>query len=225
MGRLVEVTERLSAVQAWESAQLGKASIVDVRGPAAFALGHPRGALNLPFSPKGLEERLGLLLQPGTPVILVAEDPNQAESALLQLQKGSFPVFGVVEDSISAWYENDLPMVILPEVSVHEIARAVPGGNVVVLDVREPIEWEMGHVPGAILISLGALRERIQELPVETGIAVICEAGVRSSSAASILQAEGFTEVSNVSEGTGGYRKAGLPLEFHREESAHERIS
>jgi len=196
---------------------LGEALIVDVRGPAEFALGHPRGALSLPFSPKGLEERLGMLLPSGTHVILIAEDPSQTEAALSQLQGGPFPVLYTVEGSITAWYNNDLPVEILPEVSVQELARAVPGRNVVVLDVREPIEWEMGHVPGAILISLGALRERIQELPVETGIAVICEAGVRSSSAASILQAEGFTGVSNVSEGTGGYRKSGLALEFFKE--------
>jgi hydroxyacylglutathione hydrolase len=225
MGRLVEVTERVSAVQAWESARLGQAAIVDVRGPAEFALGHPRGALSLPFSRKGLEERLGMLLQPGTPVILITDDPGQAEAALSQLRGSAFPVLYVVEGSINAWHESDLPMEILPEVSVYEISRAVPGGNVVVLDVREPIEWETGHVPGAILISLGALRERMQELPTGIGIAVICEAGVRSSSAASILQVEGFTEVSNVSEGTGGYRKAGLPLEMFEAGSDHERIA
>ena len=219
------MAEHLSAVKTWELAQSGEASIVDVRGPAEFARGHPQGALSLPFSTKGLEERLSVLLQPGTPVILITGNPGQAKAALSQLRGGTFPVLYVVEGSINAWYENDLPMERLPEVSVHEISRVVPSGNVVVLDVRESIEWETGHVPGAILISLGALRERIQELPVETGIAVICEAGVRSSSAASILQAEGFTEVSNVSEGTGGYRKAGLPLEFLKEESAHERIS
>ena len=209
------MTEHLSAVQAWESAQLGKASIVDVRGPAEFALGHPQGALSLPFSRKGLEERLGILLRYGTPVILVAEDPDQAESALSQFQKGPFPVFGVVEDSINDWYENGLPMEILAEVSVHETAEAAADGNTVVLDVREPIEWEMGHVPGALLISLGQLRHNLDQVPREAHIAVICEAGIRSSSAASLLQAEGFPHIVNVTEGTGGYRNAGLPVEFY----------
>ncbi len=219
------MTERLSAVQAWESAHLGKASIVDVRGQSQFALGHPLGALSLPFSRKGLEERLGILLQYGTPVILVAEDPDQAESALLQFQESSFPVFGVVEDSINGWYENGLPMQILAEVSVHETARAAADGNTVVLDVREPIEWEMGHVPGALLISLGTLRERLHELSLEASIVVICEAGVRSSSAASILQAEGFDGVSHVPEGTGGYRRAGLNLEFSQDNSSYGKIT
>jgi hydroxyacylglutathione hydrolase len=122
-----------------------------------------------------------------------------------------------VEDSINGWYENDLPMEILAEVSVHETAAAAADGNTVVLDVREPIEWEMGHVPGALLISLGTLRERLHELSLEASIVVICEAGVRSSSAASILQAEGFDCVSHVPEGTGGYRRAGLDLEFKKD--------
>ena len=211
--------DRLSAVKAWEFAQLGEAFIVDVREQSKFALGHPQGALSLPFSQKGLEERLAVLLQDGTPVILVAEDPDQAESALSQFQKGHFPVFGVVEDSINGWYENGLPMEILAEVSVHETAEAAADGNTVVLDVREPIEWEMGHVPGALLISLGTLRERLHELSLEASIVVICEAGVRSSSAASILQAEGFDGVSHVPEGTGGYRRAGLNLEFSEDNS------
>ena len=213
------MAERLSAVQAWESARLGKASIVDVRGQSKFAHGHPKGALSLPFSQKGLEKRLSILLEPGTPVILVSEDTDQAESALSQLQEGAFPVFGVMEDSINSWYENGLPMEILAEVSMHETAGADADGNTVVLDVREPIEWEIGHVPGALLISLGTLRERLHELPLEASIIVICEAGVRSSSAASILQAEGFAGVAHVPEGSGGYRRAGLRLQFPEEDS------
>jgi len=58
------------------------------------------------------------------------------------------------------------------------------------------------------------LRERLHELPQEAGITVICEAGVRSSAAASILQAHGFVGVANVLEGTAGYRNASLPLQF-----------
>ena len=124
-----------------------------------------------------------------------------------------------------AWSDSDLPLEILAEVSVRQLAGAVPGGDTVVLDVREPIEWEMGHVPGAFLISLGTLRERLHELPLEAGITVICEAGIRSSSAASILQAEGFAGVVNVPEGTGGYRRAGLPLQFSEDDTKLEAVS
>jgi hydroxyacylglutathione hydrolase len=197
---------------------------VDLREPSEFARGHPKGALSLPYSEKGLEDRLGVLLQPGSPVVLLAEAPGQAQSAVLQLQESAFPVVGVVGGSMMAWSDSDLPLEIMAEVSVRQLAGAVPGGDTVVLDVREPIEWEMGHVPGAFLISLGSLRERLHELPLEAGITVICEAGIRSSSAASILQAEGFAGVVNVPEGTGGYRRAGLPLQFSEDDTKHERV-
>ena len=216
--------ERVSVVRAWELVQMGEALIVDLRGPSEFARGHPKGALSLPHSEKGLEDRLGVLLQPGSPVVLLAEAPGQAQSAVLQLQESAFPVVGVVGGSMMAWSDSDLPLEILAEVSVRELAGAVPGGDTVVLDVREPIEWEMGHVPGAFLISLGTLRERLHELPLEAGITVICEAGIRSSSAASILQAEGFAGVVNVPEGTGGYRRAGLPLQFSEDDTKHEGV-
>ena len=216
--------ERVSVVRAWELVQMGEALIVDLRGPSEFARGHPKGALSLPYSEKGLEDRLGVLLQPGSPVVLLAEAPGQAQSAVLQLQESAFPVVGVVGGSMMAWSDSDLPLEILAEVSVRQLAGAVPGGDTVVLDVREPIEWEMGHVPGAFLISLGTLRERLHELPLEAGITVICEAGIRSSSAASILQAEGFAGVVNVPEGTGGYRRAGLPLQFSEDDTKHERV-
>ena len=216
--------ERVSVVRAWELVQMGEALIVDLREPSEFARGHPKGALSLPYSEKGLEDRLGVLLQPGSPVVLLAEAPGQAQSAVLQLQESAFPVVGVVGGSMMAWSDSDLPLEILAEVSVRQLAGAVPGGDTVVLDVREPIEWEMGHVPGAFLISLGTLRERLHELPLEAGITVICEAGIRSSSAASILQAEGFAGVVNVPEGTGGYRRAGLPLQFSEDDTKHERV-
>ena len=216
--------ERVSVVRAWELVQIGEALIVDLREPSEFARGHPKGALSLPYSEKGLEDRLGVLLQPGSPVVLLAEAPGQAQSAVLQLQESAFPVVGVVGGSMMAWSDSDLPLEIMAEVSVRQLAGAVPGGDTVVLDVREPIEWEMGHVPGAFLISLGTLRERLHELPLEAGITVICEAGIRSSSAASILQAEGFAGVVNVPEGTGGYRRAGLPLQFSADDTKHEGV-
>ncbi len=99
--------------------------------------------------------------------------------------------------------------------ALHELAGHQSAQAGVVLDVREPMEWETGHVPGALLISLGNLRRQLDRIPRSALVAVICEAGVRSCTAASILRAEGFQDVANAPEGTGGYRRAGLPLEYN----------
>jgi rhodanese-related sulfurtransferase len=69
-------------------------------------------------------------------------------------------------------------------------------------------------VPGALLISLGTLRGALPAVPRDQPIVTICEAGVRSSTAASILEAAGFTAVAHVPAGSSGYRRSGLRLEF-----------
>ena len=99
---------------------------------------------------KDLKDRLGLtyLLQPGIPVILLAEGSRQAQAAVSQLQESVFLVVGVVEDSMMAWCGNDLTVKDLPEVSVQGNRQGSPDRDTLVLDVWKPIEWAMGHMPG-----------------------------------------------------------------------------
>ena len=64
----------------------------------------------------------------------------------------------------------------------------------VVLDVRDPLEWrDEGRITGARTISVGGLKDRLDELPREDTITVVCKAGSRASIAASILDAAGFS--------------------------------
>ena len=67
-------------------------------------------------------------------------------------------------------------------------------------------------VPGAVHIPLGYLEERIAELPTGAPVVVHCEGGSRSAIAASVLKRAGVTEVHDLTEGFGGWRKAGFPV-------------
>ena len=73
------MTDILSAAEAIAMA-VDDYKIVDVRGPSDFARGHLKGALNLPFSQKGLAQRLSDLVPQGSCVVLIVEDMDQAES-------------------------------------------------------------------------------------------------------------------------------------------------
>lgn len=204
------MAERLSARHAWELARRSDAVLVDLRVPAQFARGHPEGALNVPFSARGLATRLRVVLPSVAPVVLLAPDAVTAEAALAQLPS-DVAVLGVVEGGMEGWRAAGLPEATLDEVGIDELARRE---DRVVVDVREPVEWESGHVPGALLIPLGRLRDELARVPRDRRAVVICEAGVRSSTGASLLQAAGFREVAHVPAGTAGYRRAGLPLAF-----------
>jgi sulfur-carrier protein adenylyltransferase/sulfurtransferase len=88
------------------------------------------------------------------------------------------------------------------DLTVRELkARLDRGDRIVLLDVREPREFQAGHLPGAMPIPLGELAKRLGELDRESEIVAYCRSGGRSGRAASLLRAAGFRRVHNLSGG------------------------
>ena len=81
------------------------------------------------------------------------------------------------------------------------------------LDVREPWEYQEGHVPGAQLIPLGELEQRVKEVPRDRPILAICHSGQRSLAAAGYLLQLGYNSVSNVDGGTAAWIERGFPVD------------
>ena len=69
------------------------------------------------------------------------------------------------------------------------------------LDVREMTEYALQHIPGSVLIPLGQLEDRLEEISNEYPIYIICRSGVRSQEACNILKAHGYEEVFNIVPG------------------------
>jgi rhodanese-related sulfurtransferase len=85
--------------------------------------------------------------------------------------------------------------------------------DVVILDVREPYEWEEVHIPGATLIPMSEIPARIQEIPTDKTVIVQCRSGNRSSQVTDYLRQQGMTNVHNLSGGMNEWQAAGLPTE------------
>ena len=87
-------------------------------------------------------------------------------------------------------------------------------GRFQMLDVREPSEFEEGHLPDARHAYVGELEERLPGLGLnpEAPVAVTCSAGHRGGLAASILQRHGFQRVSNLLGGMTAWKMLDLPL-------------
>lgn len=92
------------------------------------------------------------------------------------------------------------------EVDAADWETWVSDNDATVLDVREPDEWELGTLPGAVLVSMGDLVERVGELPKERPILCVCRSGSRSANVAAFLSFNGF-EVANMS---GGMKALGM---------------
>lgn len=94
------------------------------------------------------------------------------------------------------------------EVSVAKAAEMRTSGAFI-LDVRELSEWQTVHIPGATLIPLGELANRLDELPKDKDIVVVCRSGNRSAQGRDILLNAGFTNVTSMAGGMNQWTAAG----------------
>jgi rhodanese-related sulfurtransferase len=91
----------------------------------------------------------------------------------------------------------------------------------VLVDVRSPLEFEDGHIGGAVNIPAPDLRTRYNELDPGKPTFLVCSSGNRSSLGASLLKQHGFRELHNVAGGMTGYSKAGYAEECTVCENPH----
>ena len=96
----------------------------------------------------------------------------------------------------------------MQSIDVHEL-KAREGRPLI--DVREPWEFEAGHVPGAVNFPMSSIGEHLDELP-DGALDVICKVGGRSSRVVEALEARGY-DVTNVDGGTDEWIAAGYPIE------------
>ena len=100
---------------------------------------------------------------------------------------------------------------VVPEVDLDSFEAAWREGATV-LDVRNLDEYEEKHVPGAVLVPLPELGDRLDEVPKGRPLYVICARGSRSRSAAEAMRLQLGWEVVNVSDGTEGWAASGRPV-------------
>jgi rhodanese-related sulfurtransferase len=109
----------------------------------------------------------------------------------------------------------DFPGVL--DVVAEEVAKKQT--QVLLIDVRRPEEFvgELGHIPGARLMVLDTLPERIQELPKDQTIVFICRSGGRSARATAFARSLGFENVFNMKDGMLRWNELELKVEFDPE--------
>ncbi len=97
----------------------------------------------------------------------------------------------------------------LPDLDPRQAAALLDRGNAVLLDVREPAEWESGHAPQAEHLPMG--RVRPDAVPRDRTVIAICRSGNRSGRVADALAADGVP-VHNLAGGMAAWAAAGLPV-------------
>lgn len=160
------------------------AQLLDVRAVADFADGHRHGAVNVPVGSTSFSTKSGFVLDAERPVTVLAGSTEEAQRAIRGLRSVAFlEVTGFV---VGGGAET------MATIGIGELQELVADESVLVLDVREPEDWEAGSVTGSRNVPYRVVRDAAPELPRDRPIATICESGPRAAVAASILLAEGL---------------------------------
>ena len=190
--------------------------VLDVRSASEFGGGHIPGSINI-----GLGGQFaiwaGSLITMSAPIVIVAESEEKVAEAQMRLARvGLENVKGYLQGGVKSWRDAGFELATVPQVSVDELHDLIGReADLQVIDVRRPAEYESGHIGPAKTAPLADLEQKIGGLGVVPSkkTAVVCAGGYRSSAATSILEQHGFTNLLNVTGGTGAWIKAGYPVE------------
>jgi hydroxyacylglutathione hydrolase len=217
LGRLPEPArlgaDRLPALLRANGGAGEAAVVLDLRPRDAYAAGHARGALHLPFN-RSFTRWAGWLVPYDRSVYLIAGSEGQAHEAARALA-----LIGV--DRVEGYFgpeaferdggRSDAALEEAPFVDPRE-ARRLQDAGALLVDVRSAAEWQAGHPEGAHHLHLGALPEHVDELPADGVTLFFCRSGARSAIAQGLALARGRPAL-NVTDGLIGWTRAGLPVD------------
>jgi rhodanese-related sulfurtransferase/glyoxylase-like metal-dependent hydrolase (beta-lactamase superfamily II) len=214
---LIEASSRLTIEQLAELRGLVLTlQLVDVRNPGETRDGTLPGAREIPLPV--LVDSLDALV-PDLPVVVYCASGYRSSIAASVLRSAGLPDVSDLLGGFGGWEGAELPVVhgaesmnaaAAPEVSAGEGDKLVTAGAQL-LDVREPDEWDFGHAPGASLIPMGQVHDRLSEVSADARVVVICRSGGRSAAVTQVLRSRGYDAV-NLAGGMRAWAKLGLPV-------------
>jgi len=191
--------------------QQAGAMVLDTRPSGQFGGAHIPGAIHIALSGQ-FASWAGRLIGLSHKIVLVAEDRDAMIEARVRLARvGMEEVDGYLEDGMTAWFRERLPVDTVPQITVQDLDRELTAGtdHIQLIDVRQPAEFEQGHIPHAMLKPLPKLTSMLDGLNQAGPVAVHCKSGYRSSIASSLLQRAGIGHVMNVIGGFDAWQACG----------------
>lgn len=200
----------LSAAQTREAIDKG-ACVLDVRTSEEYGQGHIPGAIHVWIESPQFANRAGLFVPAEAPVVLVVSSPTDLERAVQGLGRiGLDTIAGHLQWGMTEWKSQGQPVEVVPQISVHDLATMrEERPDLVVIDVREPFEWDEGHIEGALNVPMSEALARKNLVPGDRPKAAVCAGGLRSSTVISALSRAGLTNWYNVIGGMTAWQKGG----------------
>lgn len=183
--------------------------ILDTRNSKLFTEGFIPGSISIGLDGR-FAEWAGSLLSFDAPLLLVSEPGREKESIIRLARVGLDKVEGYLEGGFDEWKASGEPIDLIIDVEVDELMMDIPfDKNLVVIDVRKPVEYAEGHLREAINIPLGEMADPASMANIEDrhNVYLHCAGGYRSVIAASLLKRQGIHNIRNIEGGWASIRE------------------
>lgn len=179
--------------------------ILDTRNSDEFTQGFVPGSVSIGLNGR-FAEWAGSLLPFDAPLLLVSDPGKEKESIIRLARVGLDKVQGYLKGGYQAWKSSGETTDLIIDVEPDELMMDIPfDKNLVVVDVRKPVEFAEGHLQDAINIPLNELTDPASMANIEErhNLYVHCASGYRSIIAASLLKRQGIHNLRNIAGGWG----------------------
>ena len=174
--------------------------LLDTRQPGEFINGFIPGSISIGLDGR-FAEWAGSLLSFEKPMVIITDEGKEKETLIRLARVGFDNVIGYVDGGVAAWKNAGEELDLIIDVEADELAMDLPfDENLVVLDVRKPVEYAEGHVKDAVNLPLTELNDPINMAVVEDNqnVYIHCGSGYRSVIAASLFKRQGIHNVRNI---------------------------
>ena len=187
------------------------ALLLDGRDPDEFGRGHLAGSVNVGLNGR-YAEFAGSVVPSDRDIVLVVCPGFETEAKNRLGRIGFDRVIGYLDAPEAVMAANPDRVRQASRLTAAAFNELRNDLDVQLVDVRNPGEYKLGSIDGAVSIPVGQLHKRLDELDPTAPTVVFCAGGYRSSVAASVLREAGFTDVSDILGGYGAWINAPAPV-------------
>ena len=194
-----------------ETAEQTGALLLDVRSNEDFAKGFVPQSVNIGLNGDFAPWVGALVVDVKQPILLIA-DKNQEEEAVTRLSRVGFDeVIGFLEGGFEAWKNSGKEIDTVNRISAQQFEKEISEKNATIIDVRKESEYNAEHVDNAFNKPLAYINDWINTLDSNERFYLHCAGGYRSMMAASILQARGYRNFSEIAGGFSAISQTEVP--------------
>lgn len=193
------------------TAETNDALILDTRNDIAFYKGFIPQSINIGLNGDFAPWVGALIVDVKQPILLVTDEGKEEESVTRLSRVGFDNVLGHLEGGFAAWLTAGKQADVVDRITAEEFAREVKIGEDKIVDVRKASEYAAEHVEQAVNNPLAFINDWIKDINPDEHFYLHCAGGYRSMIAASILQARGFRNFTEVEGGFTAISKTNIP--------------